>query len=212
MVEVEPVAGRQKGRPRLQEVTEIDCAIRDAAINALLEHGEAATLNAVAQAAGLSRKSVYARYSNKSELFLDVIRGLLDKATDVEFNASGSFEERLFNYFHAALDLIATPQARAIHRLLTVDPTYISALKSEMMSATNKHFHAPLRDLLREAVSNNEVEIDDIEATTRILIRLIFAESMSYEQGEDLANGASNRQNYARFVTQLITRGLLPRA
>lgn len=212
LIEVESVGGRQKGRPRLQETTEIDRAIREAAINVLLEHGEAATLNAVAQAAGMSRKTVYARYSNKSELFLDVIRGLLDMARGVEFNSEGSIEEQLFNYFYAALNLISAPPARAIQRLLTVDPIYISALKSEMISATKKHFHAPLRDLLCDAVRRQEVEISDIDATTRILIRLIFADSMSPDQSENLATDASERRNYARFVTQLVTRGMLLRA
>ena len=58
---VRPAELRRKGRPKLEEAAQIERAIRDAAFKVLLEQGEAATLNAVAQAAGISRKSLYAR-------------------------------------------------------------------------------------------------------------------------------------------------------
>src|ERR1044072_8286122 len=37
----DPPGTRNRGRPKLQEATAIDHAIRDAALNVLLEHGEA---------------------------------------------------------------------------------------------------------------------------------------------------------------------------
>lgn len=207
----DPPGTRSKGRPKLQEATAIDGAIRDAALNVLLEHGEAATLNAVAVAAGLSRKTVYARYSNKSALFIEVIRELLEGAMGVEYDATGSAEQRLFNYIEAAIKLVRTPKARSIQRLLTVDVAYIAALKAEMLSATRKHFFLPLVELLREADRNGEFVIAHVEATANVLITMIFADSVNPHDEEKMWCSPGDPEGHAEFVTNLITRGLLPR-
>jgi TetR/AcrR family transcriptional regulator, mexJK operon transcriptional repressor len=212
VAEEETVGARQKGRPKREQVAEIDLAIREAAINALLEHGEAATLNSVAAAAGLSRKSVYARYSSKSDLFLDVIRGLLEGAQSVEFDGTGTIEDRLCSYIRVALALTSTREARAIHRLLNVDPRSIAALKSDMQSATQKHFFAPLRKLLLDAQGDGELVVVDIEIATKAIVTLIFAESIAADRDTQLPPRPDQQDAYARFITALFLKGLLPRA
>jgi AcrR family transcriptional regulator len=201
---------RGKGRPRLTETAEIDRAIRDAALQVLLEHGEAATMHAVAQAAGLSRKSLYARHPNKVELFLEVIRELLQGGGSLDYDKSGSAEDRLLHYIQAALGVISRPDSQALQRLLTMDPVYITALRPEMLDSTRRLFFEPLIALLNEAKQHGELAVDDAEATARVVIRLIFTESMmSGKDAEWLAHAA--RESYAVFLTRLITRGILPR-
>jgi TetR/AcrR family transcriptional regulator, mexJK operon transcriptional repressor len=207
----ETISVRQKGRPKREQVAEIDLAIREAAINALLEHGEAATLNSVAAAAGLSRKSVYARYSSKSDLFQDVIRRLLEDGHAVEFNAIGSIEDRLRSYIRIALGLTSTREARAIHRLLNIDPSSITALKSDMQNATQKHFFVPLRKLLLDAQSTGELVMDDIDRATRAIVALIFAESMAPDRDIQSQPIPEMQDSYAQFVTTMVLKGLLPR-
>lgn len=211
MARIETAGGsRGKGRPKLTETAEIDRAIRAAGLQVLLEHGEAATMNAVAQAAGLSRKSVYARYANKTELFLAVIRELLGDVSGLDYDTSGSAEERLEHYALAALGVISQPQALAIQRLLTMDPAYIAALRAEMLGATMRIFFDPLRALLGEAKASGELAVEDVEATARAVIRLIFAESAA--MGPDPVPASPAQQAaYAAFVTRLVARGLLPR-
>lgn len=203
---------RGKGRPKLTETAEIDRAIRDAALRVLLEQGEGATMNAVAVAAGLSRKSLYARYPNKTELFLQVIGELLQGAGGIEYDASGSAEDKLLHYIEAALDVISRPQSQAIQHLLTMDPTYIAALKSEMLGAVRKLFLEPLLALLEEAKQSGEMIIEDVGATARVVIRLIFTERMAAEQHAESLLTPTRQENYPAFLTRLITRGLTPRS
>jgi AcrR family transcriptional regulator len=203
--------GRSKGRPKLTEVAEIDRAIREAATKVLREQGEAATLNAVAQVAGLSRKSVYARYPNKSELFLAVLREQLEAVRGVEYDKSGDFEERLLRYIEAALDVVDMPGARAIQRLLTVDPAYIAALRSDMVSATHTIFLLPLIELLREARETGEAVVQDPEATARMLMPMIFAESYDWDETGKMRIKPMDREAYAKRVASIISNGLLPR-
>ena len=202
---------RQRGRPRLTETAEIERAIRDAAIATLLDLGDAATMNAVAEGAGLSRKSVYARYSTKSALFTDAIRDLMEHAEPARYETSGSAEQRLFQYVRAALDLMSTPTARAIQAILSADPSYIAVLKAEMISAVQTQFHEPLQQLLQELHDAGEIVAEDIVATARMINTLIFAQSSLV--GIESAGRAAplSRDDYARIVTGFVTQGILPR-
>lgn len=201
------VAMRGKGRPSLVEAGEIDRAIRDAALKVLLEQGEAATMNAIALAAGLSRKSLYARFPNKTELFLSVIRDLLAGVSSLEYDDGESAEDRLLHYVRAALAVIARPHSQAFQRLLTLDAQYTSALRGEMIEASRKLFVAPLADLLADAKRKNQFDVEDVDATALAITRLIFAESMSL--GRD--GPPADFDIYAAFITRLIARGLMPR-
>lgn len=203
---------RGKGRPSLAETADIDRAIRDAALRVLLEQGEAATMQAIATAAGLSRKSLYARYPNKTELFLEAIRGLLQTVGGLDCASDGQAEQRLQSYIEAALTLISLDEARIIHRLLTTEPTYTAALRADMLGATHRIFVEPLIALLEAARKSEEFAVDDIEATARVIIRLIFTENMMAEERSPGGLTAEARASYAAFLTRLITRGLLPRA
>ncbi len=202
---------RGKGRPKRTEAAEIDQAIRTAALAILLEHGESATVNAVAQAAGLSRKSLYARYPNKGELFFDVIRELLENAEALQYDAAGSTEDRLRHYIEAALASISRPGAQALQRLLRLDPGYIGALRDQMLAATRKIFFAPLAALLTEAAETGAFAVEDVDATARAVIRMIFAEGITTGPDAEPGIARAPQQDYAAFLTQLLTRGLTPR-
>ncbi|MCE7796223.1 TetR/AcrR family transcriptional regulator [Sphingobium sufflavum] len=208
-----PADARSRGRPRLREAAAIDAAIRAAALDMLLEHGEAATLNAVAQAAGLSRKSVYARFSNKADLFISVIRDdLLQDKQPVEYSTTGTAEDRLASYVEAAFLLVNAPKARAIQRLLAVNPNYIAALKVQMHKATRRHFFEPLIALLEEARRTGALAIVDVEATATVIITLIFAETVHRSHEDAFFPPRRTLTEQARFITELMLRGLRPRA
>ena len=205
------IAPRAKGRPRLTEAADIDRAIREAAMQVLLEHGEAATLNAVAQAAGLSRKSLYARYSSKSALFIDVIRADMANARGIEFSTSGAIEDRLLSDIEAALAAIAKPSARAIQHLLNADPIYIAALRQEMLAATHTIFFKPLLALLHDASASNQLVAIQPDIAARMIVHLIFAEAMFvHKDGQTLFPPTTPTQS-ARYIADLVLQGLLPR-
>jgi len=202
---------RGKGRPKLTETAAIDRAIRDAALHVLLEHGEAATMNAVALSAGISRKSLYARYPNKEELFLAVIGELLQRANSLEYDTGGSAEDKLRHYIEAAFNVISRPQSQALQRLLTKDPVYIAALRSEMLAVTQKLFLEPLLALLEAAKQSGEWSVDDVGATARAVFGMIFAEPMVADHDQKTLLMPAKQEDRAAFLTSLITRGLAPR-
>lgn len=202
---------RGKGRPRSAEAAEIDRTIREAALKVLLEQGEAATMNAVAVAAGLSRRTLYARYPNKTDLFVKVIGELLGDAQSLDYDRGGTAEDRLRNYIEAAFQAISRPQSKTVQRLLSIDPTYIGVLKSEMLSATQRIFYDPLHDLLSQAHERGELVVDAIEDTARVVLRSVFTESLVSDQSERFGSTHGTPESYARFLARLVIGGLAPR-
>lgn len=202
---------RGKGRPKRTEAAEIDRAIREAALQVLFEHGEAATMQAIAQAAGLSRKSLYARHPNKEALFLDVIRHLLLNADALVYDTTGEAETRLLHYVQAAIATIARPESQALQHLLRLNHGYIGALKTEMFAASRKIFLAPLVALLAEAKAEGAFAINDVEATARATIQLIFAHGLRRDEDWAQRPAPAADSDYAAFLTRLLTRGLTPR-
>jgi len=75
----EPAANR-RGRPTAERVVAIDCAIKKAALGLFLEVGfEAATMDAVAIAAKVSKGTLYARYDSKEPLFRAILEEQLEE-------------------------------------------------------------------------------------------------------------------------------------
>lgn len=206
-----PARARNKGRPSLDESAEIDELIRTTALRILLEQGEGATLNAVAQAAGLSRRSVYARYPNKSRLFIDVIRGLMENPGALRFDDSGTADERLYNYLVAALDLIADPFTVHLQRLLISDPIYIENLQPKIVAASRRLLLEPIHRLLEDAVGTGEFAIDDVDAAASVVMDLLLARVMISKSETGPDRPPPDHEGYARFLTNLLTRGFKAR-
>jgi AcrR family transcriptional regulator len=202
---------RRKGRPNLAETADIERAIRAAALDVLIEHGEAATLNAVAQAAGISRKSLYARYHNKADLFIDVICGLMDEADTITFAASGRFEQDLYAFIRRMIDIISDGPSVTIQRLLEIDPAYIRALRPQMRTSANRLFEQPLANLLRDAANRGEIVSGDADITARTIVKLVFAETHSFGTERDAPRSDRWQEHYAAFLSDFICKGLLPR-
>jgi AcrR family transcriptional regulator len=65
---------RRKGRPSSEDAARLDRDVRDHALRLFLEQGyEATSMDAIAEAAGTTKASVYARFASKDALFQNVL-------------------------------------------------------------------------------------------------------------------------------------------
>lgn len=72
-------AGGRRGRPTAERVVAIDAAIKAAALDLFVEAGfEAATMDAIAAAAKVSKGTLYARYDSKEPLFRAILEEQLE--------------------------------------------------------------------------------------------------------------------------------------
>lgn len=69
------------GRPTAQQAAQLDHDVRECALRLFLERGyEGTTMDAVAQAAGTTKVSLYARFASKETLFSSVLEWAIQRA------------------------------------------------------------------------------------------------------------------------------------
>jgi AcrR family transcriptional regulator len=157
---------RPRGRPRSIDA---DNAIFGAVVQLLPETGlKGLTMEAVAKVAGVSKATVYRRWSSKEALVIDVLGAIPPPEFDVEDTGSlvGDFDVLAAQQFER---IGHTGLPRLLPRLLSEaadDPDFLKLARERLSQ--------PMRDvigaLLRRAIERGELRKDfDIDAATSIL-------------------------------------------
>jgi TetR/AcrR family transcriptional regulator, mexJK operon transcriptional repressor len=116
---------RRKGPGRLstEETAQLESRLLDAAEAVFIERGfERATFDAIAQAAGVTRKTIYARYADKEAIFAAVIERLRYRPPQLPTQDPAPIEQdpraRLLQLAHTLIIVAETPQAAGLGRLV----------------------------------------------------------------------------------------------
>lgn len=118
--------GRQVGgRPTLAEARRREERLIEVAGAMFTERGfDGTSIDAVAEAAHMSKRTVYARYKDKDALFSAVLRRLIARwlMPIRDFRSSKSeLEPMLFEFAHHFLHSALAPQAVAIYRIIIAE-------------------------------------------------------------------------------------------
>ncbi len=78
---IRPRPGRRGGRPTREEAAQLDRDVREHALRLFLDHGyEGTSMDAIAQAAGTTKASLYARFPSKDAVFTSVFGWAMGRA------------------------------------------------------------------------------------------------------------------------------------
>ncbi len=113
------------GRPKAAEAALLGERIVAAAATLFLRHGYAATsIEAIAAVAGVSKRTLYARFDGKSAVFLAVVRRLIRDwlaGLDETLEQAGGLENVLLVVARQMLAVALTPDALALHALVMAE-------------------------------------------------------------------------------------------
>jgi TetR/AcrR family transcriptional regulator, mexJK operon transcriptional repressor len=114
---------RRMGRPPKKKAGEIEEAIFSAAKELFLSVGyEATSMEAVAQAAGVSKRTLYIRHSTKEALIKSVvedrIRTWSDEASSRNSEVPEEFPESLRRHAQTFVHMLANPEVQQFDRLI----------------------------------------------------------------------------------------------
>ena len=114
---------RRMGRPPTKKAGEIEEAILSAAKEMFLSLGyEATSMEAVAQAAGVSKRTLYIRHSTKEALIKSVvedrIRTWSNEASARNSEVPEAFPESLKRHAQTFVHMLANPEVRQFDRLI----------------------------------------------------------------------------------------------
>lgn len=153
---------RRAGRPRDPAK---HAAIIDAAAEAFFARGfHAATIEDIAQAAGVSKVTVYSRFGDKETLFEEVIRveSARMSATFEETFASGhTLEEQLNGFGIALAGFKFSEEHVAVDRVLMNEIAQIPDLARRFYDAGPNLCMERLGQAIADAQTRGEVEVDD---------------------------------------------------
>jgi TetR/AcrR family transcriptional regulator, mexJK operon transcriptional repressor len=144
MPTLEPAAFRRGpgGRPTRQEAERRHGALLATAARLFLDHGfDAVTIDLIAKRAGVAKRFIYARYRDKSELFVATVEHLLAGRLELlqAFQPTHrNVEAGLIAFGRTLLDIALDPEAIAVLRLFIATAPRFPELTTAFI-ARNRH-------------------------------------------------------------------------
>jgi AcrR family transcriptional regulator len=173
------MSSRSPGRPRAPDVDE---AILDGALRLLIERGYARmSLDGIAATAGVSRPTLYRRWSSKADLAM----AALARGIDVESRppAASSTEKALVSVMRNLCRRLFRPNSMALVGTLLAEERQTPELIELFRDRVFRRRAAMLSELLERGRARGELRADaDLGAAIHMMIGSIYAQYLSGER------------------------------
>lgn len=169
---------RRPGRPRREEVGDIEKRLIDAAMQMLIQPSGGVTMNALITASGLSRKTVYARYPNMSALLLSVLRQLLDfEMAPLIVPDGADWRMRLRGFIGILMDEVLESHAQVLRRILLMDSSLFEEIKPRVEQLMVHRYIDPLDAFFNELVEHGLIPAQDTVFAAETLMQIVLREA-----------------------------------
>src|ERR1700712_782220 len=167
----------RRGRPTQEQAKALEARLRTAAVSTFLENGyDGTTMEAVADAAGITKRTLYARYPDKHALFVSVIPWALSRLTERhsgEEPAGDDLEASLTAVGRGAIARVVDPETSRLRRMAMYEsarfPEFALGAESMMYSAQVRAVVA----VLHRHRDADRLVIDDIELTAEQFLAMV---------------------------------------
>ena len=204
---------KRRGRPTQAEAQHLQEKLRDAAVATFIEHGyDATTMEAIAQAAGITKRTLYARYPDKRAVFLDVIPWALTRSVsrDESRTGRGRFTQCAPRDRPRCTEARVDPDTMRLHRIaMNVSVRFPEfAVSAETLGWS--HRHRQVVELLRHHQEAGTIEVDDIELAAEHFLAMVevfparLADFGVYRSRKE-------QERHLKYAIDLFLRGVLPR-
>jgi AcrR family transcriptional regulator len=166
------------GRPTRAESERRHIVLLQTAADLFFRHGlQGVSIDAIAQAAGVAKRFIYARYADKGELFAAAISRLIDDRTGPLYAfeiGDQPVEDALLNFAHRLVDLALKPEALALVRMLLLEaPRFPGLAKLDSERNRQKGLGAIIR-VLSAYAERGVIVLDDAEMQAELFAILIL--------------------------------------
>lgn len=189
-------------------------AVREAAVSLFVEYGYAgASMEAIAKAAGITKRSLYARYADKHALFIDVIPWALARFDDRESSpdvADDDLEAALLALGRASLARATNPQNVRLKRVAFNEaaqfPEFQISAESMMWAGRQR----AVTELLRQHEKLGHIKVDDVELAAETFLAMV--EAVPARMADfGVFRSPEQQERHLVYAVQLFLRGALPR-
>jgi AcrR family transcriptional regulator len=169
---------RTGGRPTAEAAALLETTILAAATAEFLADGYAATtIEAIARACGVAKRTIYARWSGKPALFRSVLESLMAKwlANAGDWAEADDLETALNGAAERILAVALTPEAVALHRLLIAEGARFPELPLIMRQAGAAEGTVRIAALLNRAAAQGTLPAQDTMFAAEEFLHLVLA-------------------------------------
>lgn len=204
-----------RGRPTQAEALAIEQRLREAATEAFVESGfDGTTMEAVASAAGITRRTLYAKYPDKQALFAAVIpqaladMPLLGVAIEVP---TGDLNDALRRLARQIIERLVDPTAVRLRRLAMLEADRIAELDPVQGADMWSTSLLSIVELLASHADAGEIVTDDLEAAADLFLAMVAGGPTKWADYGVFRSAEELECHIARAVA-LFLSGVLPRA
>jgi AcrR family transcriptional regulator len=194
------------GRPTKQDAPLLTERILDAATELFLRDGYgAASLEAVAAAAGVSKRTLYARFAGKAALFQVVVARLVARwlpEFDAGLEQAQGLEATLLAAARIILATALMPEALALHRLIVAEIGRFPELGRVLHEAGAGIGHQRLAEVLARA------GVADPVWAAEQFMTLVLSVPQRRALGLGVALAEASREDWALRAVALFLRGI----
>jgi TetR/AcrR family transcriptional regulator, mexJK operon transcriptional repressor len=166
------------GRPTRAEAERRHQALLDTASRLFIAKGlDGVSLEAIAEEAGVAKRFVYARYKDKSDLFVDTLRRLIEDRVaflgGYDVGAMPAYEGLLA--FGEQLEAIAIqPQALALYRIIITEWPRFPALKQLFAEKMQSNVLNSVTRILATYRDGGEIHFRDAGLAAELFLTLVI--------------------------------------
>ena len=208
------VTPTRRGRPTHAEAKKLHQKLRKAAVATFVRYGyDGTSMDAIAKAAGITRRTLYARYPDKRAVFLDVIPWALTRRTERETTQEvddGDLRAALIEVGRAGLERAIDPDTVRLKRIAMNESARFPEFAVSAHSMTWSARHRQVMDLLHRHQEAGAIEVDDLELVAGHFIAMI--EHLPARLAEcGIYRSAEEEERHLQHAVNLFLRGILRR-
>jgi len=208
------VTTARRGRPTRAEAAQLQQTLREAAVSTFLEYGyDGTTMETIAAAAGITKRTLYARYPDKRAVFLDVIPWALSRSVQGETSPDVDDDDlpgALLAIGRGALKRALDPDIVRLQRIAMNESSRFPefAVSAETLGWSRRQ--RQVMKLLRHHKSAGNIDVDDIELTAEHFLALV---EVLPARLADFGVFRSRRQEerHLKHAVDLFLNGIRPR-
>ncbi|HKT32530.1 MAG TPA: TetR/AcrR family transcriptional regulator [Gammaproteobacteria bacterium] len=187
--------------------------ILEAAKKVFLDVGfGAASMDAIADAAKVSKQTVYNHFGSKEELFAAMVRDTCDTMTlaFAEAAKDGNPEKTLRAIAQRFMDMVFSEDKLALHRTLMAEVPRFPELGRSFYQSGPAVIRRFLADYFREQNRRGTLKVDNPQITAEQFISMVTSCRLRSELGVEPVPDAETRAQYINNAVSLIMRACTP--
>jgi TetR/AcrR family transcriptional regulator, mexJK operon transcriptional repressor len=216
IVEARPPRRGAGGRPTREEAVRRDARLLDVATRLFMERGfDCTSIDAVAETAGVSKPTVYARYHDKRDLFTAVLRATIQRwlaplsaAAEAAKVNPRSVETTLHDLSRQMLAHSSTPEVAMLRRTLAAQAVQFPELAKLAHEEGWLRGVRAVATLLQQFADRDQIKIEDPAIAADLFLSLVLGTS---DKHHGIAIRPKVQEQRREAAVKLFLNGVRPR-